>query len=429
MGDRKPILKEKESNTESFIEDLRLHSRFKKTCVPFQILGQGGDGLVRKCIHEPTGRAVAMKIPIDQDEVTRKRLMNEVRNLKIVGNHEHVLGMLTYSPYYPFTYPAIFFPLCDLGDLFAYVKKWQKQETNNGRPRRIPELTVWKLFRDMALALDHLHNKLGTCYVHQDLKPDNILVREPEGYIQGELVPVEPIFVICDFARLVPHPTPRGVIAQYWNGTPEFSPPMAERKMPVHPSGDIWSLGLTIQAFALDIIPRQSRPAFIADRKKLGLPYPDINDDKKWKEPLWRDQVPSLYRPLNVSGDELTAKYDVPEALCDCCYWPFSSQLNEWYKRLLEPNPKVRITSSDLVKDLIPRIDQVMVVLRKEEFEEDCTKEVEVIQAEPLTIEDDESHVKDEEPQILDVRRVWKSWHDSKAPSYEGNSYGCSYSR
>ncbi|KAG9205241.1 hypothetical protein G6514_008818 [Epicoccum nigrum] len=67
---------------------------------------------------------------------------------------------------------------------------------------------MYKLFRDVMLALNYLHNELGTRYVHSDFKPDNILaVIDPED-VDHHRIPEEPIFKLADFSRMTPWPTP-----------------------------------------------------------------------------------------------------------------------------------------------------------------------------------------------------------------------------
>lgn len=139
-----------------------------------------------------------------------------------------------------------------------------------------------KLFRDIALALDHLHNGLDKQYVHNDLEPHNVLAVLPDGYAEKGVLPEEPIFKVSDFARLTPFPAPIGRPSKGFDGTYEYAPPEQEQAAPVLPSADIWSLGATLQYMALGILPVQSREAFIWSRKGAGKSYPDVDDDEAW---------------------------------------------------------------------------------------------------------------------------------------------------
>ena len=52
--------------------------------------------------------------------------------------------------------------ICEGGELFDYITNKQK----------IPEAEASKLFRQIMLSINYLHNKL---IVHRDLKPENLM--------------------------------------------------------------------------------------------------------------------------------------------------------------------------------------------------------------------------------------------------------------
>lgn len=73
---------------------------------------------------------------------------------------------------------------------------------------RMSEIIMCKLFRDIALALDHLHNGLDKRHVHNNFKPQNALAPRTIGYSEKNRLPEEPVFKLSDFARLTPFPLP-----------------------------------------------------------------------------------------------------------------------------------------------------------------------------------------------------------------------------
>jgi serine/threonine protein kinase len=169
---------------------------------------------------------------------------------------------------------------------------------------------MYKLFRDMVLALNYLHNELGTRYVHSDFKPDNILaIMDPEDF-DHHRIPEEPIFKLADFSRMTPWPTPAGEQPKAFVGTPEYAPPLTDQIAPVHTSADIWGLGATLQFMALGRCPTESRAAFIQRRKAEGKSFPATNEE--WREGYWRDRIPVIFRPLNVPAKVLQEEYDFP---------------------------------------------------------------------------------------------------------------------
>jgi serine/threonine protein kinase len=373
-----------------------LGKNFQKNWTKSRLLGRGSDGVVHCYEHKPTGGCVAVKEPImDTGSRLDSGLKQEVRNLQIVGRHENIISMLGYKDGWIPSGPAIIYTICDLGDLSHYRWSWIQQERNENRPTRISEDTVWKLLHDMALALDHVHNKLGDCrYVHTDVKPDNILVVTPSDYMGENPIPKEPLFKLADFTRLQSYPPSKE--SRGWSGTYEYAPPLDERSKAVRPAIDIWSLGATLQELALGICPVQSREAYVKLMKQKGeeFPYPTHPScAEAWKTSAIRARLPVVFRPLHVSMEELQANYDVQVSIRD--YQPFSCEINTWYGKLLAKKPRHRTTAAALVLDFVPLVAQKMEKAAKER------RETEI------------SHTK---TKLLD-----------RKPSYEGNGYGSGY--
>ncbi|KAJ4318633.1 hypothetical protein N0V94_004338 [Neodidymelliopsis sp. IMI 364377] len=308
---------------------------FHEVWVQEGLLGEGGDGAVylyRK--RQESRKCIAVKLPSANSPSARNTLLREIKNLRMVGRHDHILEMghasLDWQPHGP----AIFLPLCDLGDLISYRDFWCGQQALKGEPQRVSEITMWKLFRDMALASHHLHNELDVRYVHNDFKPANILVATPLTHT-GITLPEEPVFRLADFARLTPWPTPTGQPSRGFNGTPEYAPPKVEQLAPVHNSVDIWGLGATLQFMALGINPIQSRMAFIRSRKAQRKPHPEVDEQEKWASEYWRKQVPTVFRPIHVPLAKLRKQHDLVFSIPD--YEPYGAQLGYYYAQLWKP--------------------------------------------------------------------------------------------
>ena len=153
--------------------------------------------------------------------------------MRLVGRHDHVLELPMVCDDWDPHGSAMIIPWCKLGSLTAYRKSWCNQQWYEVQPARVSEITMYKLFRDMVLALNYLYHELGTCYVHSDCKPDNILaVMGPEDSDHYR-IPEEPIFKLADFSRMTPWPTPPGEPPKAFFGTPEFAPPLIEQMAPV----------------------------------------------------------------------------------------------------------------------------------------------------------------------------------------------------
>ncbi|KAF2622663.1 kinase-like protein, partial [Macroventuria anomochaeta] len=204
--------------------EITFHARFHKYWHHEGVLGEGGDGIVHLYQQgKRQGMFIAVKLP--RYYSARKDLAQEIKNMRTIGQHKHILDLChATEDWYPHG-PALFLPVCELGNLVDYRESWCAKQGWEGKPERVSEITMWKLFRDMVLALNYLHHELGTRYVHNDFKPQNILAVKPPDHIEGQALPEEPIFKLSDFARLTPWPTPKGQHPQGFDGTPEYAPP------------------------------------------------------------------------------------------------------------------------------------------------------------------------------------------------------------
>jgi serine/threonine protein kinase len=364
-----------------------------------QLLGRGSDGIVHCYKNKTTGRLVAVKEPVwDSGDRLDEVLLDEIKNLKTVRKHPYIIGMSGYRFSFIPRGPAVVFPLCDLGDLNNYRRRWIDQEESKGMPARISEDTIWKLLHDMSLALDHLHNKLKKPWIHTDVKPGNILVLTPPGY-KEEGIPVQPIFKLADFSRLTSYPCSDPILAQEYRtyGTCEFRPPIAELKRElIHPAGDIWSLGATLQYLAFGFHPIQSQESYIEKMMNEGIVRPSPllpSREEDWSNIIVRSKRSVVFRPLNLPMEELIAYHDVPFSIKD--YQPFSTELNEWNGMLMMLSRYRRITASVLAEEIVP-----FVVAKKQ------TKDLEL------------RGVDSQQDEPVPKSKL------SRAPSYEGNGYG-----
>ncbi|RMZ74328.1 putative Serine threonine- kinase ATG1 [Pyrenophora seminiperda CCB06] len=334
--------------------ELRDHARFVDSYVVTRKLGSGGDGTVYLWKHKHTDLLVAVKTSNQSGSSLDLGLMKEAKNIEALGKHTHVVEMLAYSLNHLPRSPAIFLEFAPFGDLSGYRARVFGQQMEQREAEHIPEATICKLLRDMSLALELLHGKK---FLHTDLKPDNILVCAPDGWTAEDGIPVLPVFKLTDFSRMVSFPLGIRVAREHNGGTPEFSPPLSERE-DLCPSGDMWSLGCTIQTFALGILPTQSKEAFIADREAAGKSHPELNDSKAWADEEWRKLVPNLYRPLSATWDELVQNWDVESSQVEVRPdQPYSGHINAWYMALWDTDKNTRITAKALVEYFIPTID------------------------------------------------------------------------
>lgn len=343
------------------------YGQFHKNWHHEHVLGEGGDGVVHLYQQrKKEGKFIALKLPRCNYRSIREDLAKEIKNLRILDVHEHILHLChATEDWFPYG-PALFLPVCDLGDLVTYRESWCAQKELEGKPERVSEITMWKLFRDMVLALNYIHHELGTRYVHNDFKPQNVLAVTPPEHI-GYGTPEEPIFKLSDFARLTPWPTPQGQRARGFDGTPEYAPPHVEQIAPVQTSADVWGLGATLQFMAFGFLPIQTREAFIRSRKALGKAYPELEDEQEWMSEYWRNRVPTVFRPIHVARTVLQKEYDLPDLPPD--YQHYGARLGYWYGQLWKPVAS-RPKASRLVLQAIPHMDDQVERLKLERVEE-----------------------------------------------------------
>ncbi|KAF1835804.1 kinase-like protein [Decorospora gaudefroyi] len=394
------------------INELKDYNRFRVLYTRIAKLGEGGDGAVYAYEDRSTKAVVAVKTAHGDWRAPSDTLMKEASNLQLLGKHDHIVEMLSYSVNFLPRPPAIFLPLCEFGDLYCYKKKLWKQQ----RKPRTSEVTIWKLLKDMSLALNfiHNHNKQRACYIHHDLKPGNILVTFPAGGDRNR-VPVEPVFKLTDFSRMREFPiSPDADADKDWHGcgTPEYAPSASEQAN-VRPSGDIWSLGATLQDFALNIAPTQSRESFIRARRAQGKQCPRYNENSSWHDISWRSLIPTRYRPLNADIAELKTKHDVPvlPPSFENSYRPYSTQLSVWYQALWNPNEVERISAATLVRECVPLIDGYIAIAKSMEHVDQCFDRARKLR--------EQTRRRQAGRPLLPAKRV----QARKPPSYEGNEW------
>ena len=118
--------------------------------------------------------------------------------------------------------------LCDKGDLKDYIKNAKE------KGEKIPEKTVFKLFRQICEGIRYIHEKK---IIHRDLKPENIFIgTDPETN--------EPMPIIADFG-LCKELIDRSVATTETGSRNYFSPEII-KKQSYDYSTDIFSLGFIL---------------------------------------------------------------------------------------------------------------------------------------------------------------------------------------
>lgn len=127
------------------------------------MLGQGTGGVVKKAIHRPSKKIIALKeIPFQQDERLRKQILIELKTLHEC-NHDNVLK--SYGAFEREGKVNIALEFMDAGSLAFILKK----------VGQIPEPIIGMITVQILQGLAYLHKQH---VVHRDIKPANILMNK-----------------------------------------------------------------------------------------------------------------------------------------------------------------------------------------------------------------------------------------------------------
>jgi tetratricopeptide (TPR) repeat protein len=222
-----------------------------------RMLGCGASSEVWLAVDMRADVSVALKIyapgmGLDEDGM---QLFRKEFALVFNMNHPNLLRPWHYDvedrmPYLVMSY-------CEKGSTKQLIGKMTEQE-------------AWRFLRDVASGLDYLHNKE---LVHQDVKPDNILIDENNSFLITD-------FGISTKIQATMHKNPS---AGFAGGTIAYTAPerFSRSNRPVKAS-DIWSLGASVYELL------EGSPPFGYDLggnlQKSGAEIPELEGE--WSDDL-----------------------------------------------------------------------------------------------------------------------------------------------
>ena len=254
--------------------------------LPFDVIGAGSGGSVKRAIHIPSHTFIALKVMTVFDREKRKQLVNELRALAdgdgdgAGDERKHVVGFL--GAYFDKKHETVCVALefADGGSLESALAR---------AARAMPPVVVGDVCAQVAAGLEYLHEKKGL--VHRDIKPGNVLVRRSGvckitdfGIVaQSKMMDVGARHLLEEgpgagssssagddvSSRGADGDTAsfhRSVALQSFKGSLRYMSPERVERLPYGRAADIWSLGMTLCECALGRYPFDAQ-----DGGMLGL--------------------------------------------------------------------------------------------------------------------------------------------------------------
>lgn len=221
-----------------------------------RLLGRGGFSEVWLAKDKLTNVQVAVKVyapgmGLDEDG---QQLFTQEFSMVFDMNHTNLLRPTHFAIWN--RQPYLILPYCANGSTFKYINE----------NRRMPEQECWQMIHDVAAGLAYLHEKTPPL-VHQDIKPDNILIND-EGN-----------FMITDFgiSSRVRSTIRNGQAQEQSGGTMAYMGPerFSAKPKPIMAS-DIWSMGAMMYELMTGMPPFGNHGGVL---QKSGAEIPILEGD------------------------------------------------------------------------------------------------------------------------------------------------------
>jgi hypothetical protein len=244
-------------------------------------LGRGGMATVYLAVQQSVDREVALKImspALLADPNFGERFLREAK-IAAKLHHRHVVGIHDVSRHGDYHYIAMEY----LGGGPVLHK--------DGNPR--PVSFALRVSREIATALDYAHKK---GFVHRDVKPDNILLRDDGSSALTD-------FGIARALDSAARMTKTGAVV----GTPHYMSPEQARGRPVDGRSDLYSLGIVLYELLVGRVPYNADDSLAIGIMHITEPVPVLPDSIAALQPLMSRMLAKQPEDRYQDGQELAA--------------------------------------------------------------------------------------------------------------------------